>query len=550
MKKLVGLLLAGLAMISMTFMSCSADTESPSAPAFEVTYGDRKSELDEITVDLTKSMPNIYLFSKYYDKLEVVDAFIEETDDVLDFEQGRASSANKNVQLKIEDFLAYVSEPGEYTIVLIIVCDGVIKEEYELAINVVVTNGNEPIVYTPVITTNLPAEAEVGDTLSVVASVKDGSVKYQWYKDTNVITGATEASYKVTEKGSYNVRVSNAADSSKYVDSSSTRVVDPENPDVIEITKEPTSLVIANLSTNSSQLLYASAKTTDGEKISAQWFKDGVSVSGVHNGTGSLESTCKPSSFGTYVCKFTSGEETITTNTANVTEAPISQGLVIDGIIEGVSVNVNDTITIAPRSDVPCTYTYQWWVHGETSGGNWEIAGATDATYTVTEDFYNDEDLQYGIYCVVTFKSTQTGKEFPKTSVSASFKKPQSGDPVVPTFKTNLTDDTKDRYVGDSVELTVEATVTDGGVVSYQWYKNGAEIAGATSASYTIDTSKADTDDKGNVYTVKAINTLNGKTTEKAAGISTIVKVKEKLDDYGRLEGGDESKDIPGFDFN
>lgn len=536
MKKLVGLLLAGLAMISMTFMSCSADTDSSSAPKFEVTYGTRTDEQDSITVDLTTGKASVYLFSDYYDKLEVFDAFIEETDDAIEFELGRPSKTNKNVKVDLEDFLNYVSKPGEYTIVLLIACDGVI-DEYELAITVLVTNGNEPIVNAPIITTNLPTGAEVNDTLTVVASVVGGTVNYQWYKDGAVIPSATQASYTATEKGTYYVRVSNAADSTKYVDSTSTRVTDPNVPDVVEITAQPTALVIANLSSNSSQLLSAAAKSSNNNAISAQWFKDGQSVSGVENGTGSITSTCKPMGFGSYVCKFTSGGDTVTTNVVEVTEAPISQGLVIDGILEGVNVNVGTELKLKPRSDVPCTYTYQWWAHGETSGDNWAIDGATDATYTVTDLEYNAGDVEYGIYCLVTFNSTQTTQTHTRQSALASFIKPQPGDPVAPVFETNLTDATKNCYVGETVTLTVEATVTDGGSVTYQWYKNEGVIEGATSASYTVDTSAVG-DAK---YTVVAYNNLNGKQTSQPAGVSTVVKVAAK-DNNGNITGG--------FDFN
>lgn len=537
MKKLVGLLLAGLAMISMTFMSCSAETDSPSAPAFEVTYGDRTEPLDEISVDLTKGkMPSIYLFSEYYDKLEVIDAFIEETDDALEFDLGRASKQNKNVQLKIEDFLDYVSEPGEYTIILIIACDGVLKEEYELPVTVVVTNGIEPIVYKPSITTNLPEKVDIGATLNVVASIPDGEIKYQWYKDGVAINGATKASYEAKEKGTYYVRVSNAVDPSKYVDSVNTKVSDPVNPDVVEVQKQPTALVIANLSTNSSQLLTASAKTNAGAAISAQWFKEGVSVSAVENGTGSIESTLKPTEFGTYICKFTSGSESVSSNAVEVTEASISQGLVIDGILEGVTVNVRDAIKISPRSDVPCTYTYQWWAHGETSGGDWEIEGATSDTYTVTDLEYDEGDVEYGIYCVVTFNSTQSGQTHARQTAVAKFVKPQPGDPEVPAFTTDLTEPTINCYVGENVTLEVAATVTDGGTVTYRWLKDGAPIEGATSASYKVDTSAV-----GEAkYVAVAINTLNGKTKEKQSA-TTVVKVAAK-DNNGNVSGG--------FDFN
>ena len=641
MKKLVGLLLAGLAMISMTFMSCSAETDSPSAPAFEVTYGNKSGETDSIEVDLLKDDDvSIYLYSKYFDKLDVVEASIDE--DELEVELGKTNTTNKSVQVKmndfldvipgvgkytvslsiacpgvlkenephllevevnvgpefnvvadeievdllkgkaptvtlyskyykslgivgglieeteddleefnqvgipnsgnesvkvrLSDFLDYVTEAGEYNVVLYVACPGVIKDVFVVPVTVYATNGDQPIVYTPKIETDLPSTAKVGATLTVEATITRGKIAYQWYKDGSAIPGATAASYETTEKGGYYVVVSNAADPSKSVTSATTSVSEKDVDITLEVTEQPKALVIADLNKNSSQVLTAKAKTSDGEAITAQWFKDGTSASAVQNATGSIEATLKPNGFGQYVCKFTSGDETVSSNVVEVKEAPIAQGLVIDGIMDGVTVNVGDEIKISPRSDVPCSYTYQWWAHGETSGGNWEIEGATSDTYTVTDIEYEKGDVEYGIYCVVTFQSTQTSETLKRQTVLAKFVKPQPGDPEVPTFTTDLTKPTIDCYVGENVTLKVAATVTDGGKVTYQWYKNGAPIADATSESYTVDTSAA-----GEAkYVAVAINTLNGKTKEKQSS-TTVVKVAAK-DNNGNVSGG--------FDFN
>lgn len=640
MKKLVGLLLAGLAMISMTFMSCSAETDSPSAPAFEVTYGNKSGEAESIEVDLledddvsiylyskyfdkldvveasidedelevelgkqnatkksvevklndfldvipgagkytvslsiacpgvlkenephllevevnvgpeftvdvdevevdllNQKAPSVTLYSSYYDRLEVVSGYIEETeDDLEEFNLTGKSSTKKSVKVKMNDFLDYVTEAGEYNVVLYVACPGVIKDEFEVPVTVYATNGDQPIVYKPSIETDLPSTAKVGDTLTVEATITNGKIAYQWYKDGSAIPGETTASYKVTAKGSYYVVVSNEKDSSKSVISATTSVSEQDVDITLEVTEQPKELVIANLDKNSSQVLTAKAKTTDGEAITAQWFKDGTSVSAVQNATGSIEATLKPNGFGQYVCKFTSGDETVSSNVVEVKEAPIAQGLVIDGIMDGVTVNVGDEIKISPRSDVPCSYTYQWWAHGETSGGNWEIEGATSDTYTVTDIEYEKGDVEYGIYCVVTFHSTQTGETLKRQTVLAKFVKPQPDDPEVPTFTTDLTKPTIDCYVGENVTLEVAASVKDGGKVTYQWYKNGAPIAGATSASYTVDTSAA-----GEAkYVAVAINTLNDKTKEKQSA-TTVVKVAAK-DNNGNVSGG--------FDFN
>lgn len=641
MKKLVGLLLAGLAMISMTFMSCSAETDSPSAPAFEVTYGNKSGEAESIEVDLLKDdTVSIYLYSKYFDKLNVVEAFIDE--DELEVELGKTNTTNKSVQVKmndfldvipgvgkytvslsiacpgvlkenephllevevnvgpefnvvaddeievdllkgkaptvtlyskyynslgvvgglieeteddleefnkvgipnsgnesvkfrLSDFLDYVTEAGEYNVVLYVACPGVIKDVFVVPVTVYATNGDQPIVYTPSIKKDLPSTAKVGATLTVEATITRGKIAYQWYKDGSAIPGATDASYETTEKGGYYVVVSNAADPSKSVTSATTSVSEQDVNITLEVTEQPKALVIADLNKNSSQVLTAKAKTSDGVAITAQWLKDGISASAVQNATGSIEATLKPNGFGQYVCKFTSGDEIVSSNVVEVKEAPIAQGLVIDGIMDGVTVNVGDEIKISPRSDVPCSYTYQWWAHGETSGGNFEIDGATSDTYKVTDIEYDKGDVEYGIYCVVTFQSTQTGETLKRQTVLAKFVKPQPGDPEVPTFTTDLTKPTIDCYVGENVTLEVAASVKDG-EVTYQWYKNGAQIPGATNASYTVDTSAA-----GEAkYVAVAINTLNGKTKEKPSS-TTVVKVAAK-DNNGNVSGG--------FDFN
>ena len=369
---------------------------------------------DEIELDLTKGeIPSVTLYSDYYDRLEVVGAYIEETEDYLEkFYLIEKSSTKKSVKVKLNDFLDNVSEVGEYNVVLYVACPDVIKGVYELPVTVYVTSS----VVAPSIETDLPSTAFVRDILSVEAIITSGEINYQWYKDGIAIPGATTTSYEITEKGSYYVKVSNALDSSKFVYSATTIATT-----LFSITEHPTDLVIADLSKNSSQFLTASAVVYEGETISAQWFKDGVAVSSIENATTSITSTYKPTEFGIYVCKFISEEETFTTYIVEVSEAPISQGLVIEGITEGIPVNLEEEIIITPKSDVPCTYTYQWWARGEFSGGNIEIEGATSNTYTVTDLDYDNGYDEYGIFCVVTFTSMQTGATIKRQSALASF---------------------------------------------------------------------------------------------------------------------------------
>jgi formylglycine-generating enzyme required for sulfatase activity len=103
--------------------------------------------------------------------------------------------------------------------------------------------------------------------------------------------------------------------------------------------------------------------------------------------------------------------------------------------------------------------------------------------------------------------------------------------------------------------LTVTATASDDGVLSYQWYKNtansnegGTAIEGATEASFTPPTDK-----KGVVYYyVIVTNTLNGKTanaTSNPAGIGvgiTTVKITSGLTVESKVYDGTTTATVNG----
>ncbi len=89
---------------------------------------------------------------------------------------------------------------------------------------------------------------------------------------------------------------------------------------------------------------------------------------------------------------------------------------------------------------------------------------------------------------------------------------------VAPTIGTQPTAAAK--TVGQSVTFTVVATASDGGNLSYQWQKDGADISGATSASYTFVTSN--TSDAGNyqVIVTNTKNTFTATTTSTAVALT------------------------------
>ena len=149
------------------------------------------------------------------------------------------------------------------------------------------------------------------------------------------------------------------------------------------------------------------------------------------------------------------------------------------------------------------TLSYEWH---KVSGGSDSVVGSS-ATYTA-----NDA----GEYYVVV---TNTRNSLTATTKSATCNVGTKVDAAEPTFGTDLK---STGYVGD--KLTVKASVTDKGTVSYQWYKNGMPLPGETGESYTpTETGK---------YYVIATNTnndVNGNKTNPKKSTECDVKAKTTI---------------------
>lgn len=75
------------------------------------------------------------------------------------------------------------------------------------------------------------------------------------------------------------------------------------------------------------------------------------------------------------------------------------------------------------------------------------------------------------------------------------------------------------KTVGQSLSLSVTATVSDGGTMSYQWKKNGTNISGATSSTFSINSVALS--DAGD-YSVVVTNTLGATTATTTSSTATV----------------------------
>ena len=150
------------------------------------------------------------------------------------------------------------------------------------------------------------------------------------------------------------------------------------------------------------------------------------------------------------------------------------------------------------------TLSYEWH---KVSGGSDSVVSSNSSTYTASDA---------GKYYVVV---TNTRNSLTATTKSATCNVGTKVDAAEPKFDTDLK---SNGYIGD--KLTVKATVTDKGTVSYQWYKNGMPLLGETDESYTpTETGK---------YYVIATNTnndVNGNKTNPKKSTECDVKAKTTI---------------------
>ena len=148
--------------------------------------------------------------------------------------------------------------------------------------------------------------------------------------------------------------------------------------------------------------------------------------------------------------------------------------------------------------------SYEWH---KVSGNNDSVVGSNSATYTA------DDAGEY--YVVVT----NTRNSLTATTKSATCNVGTKVDAAKPTFGTDLK---ATGYVGD--KLTVKASVTDKGTVSYQWYKNGMPLSGETGESYTPT-------EAGKYYVIatNAKDDVNGDKTAQTKSTECDVKAKTTI---------------------
>lgn len=518
MKKLFSVLLSLFMLWGGVLISCSAGSESSGGSAPEAlkliicdSQGEARDSTD-LTYNKAEGTGGFFYVKSNYDDLsayKITGISLVRTSDDNDTD----ITSKVNIEEKSRfygykiDFSSAVSNAGNYQI--IVYAKKGSEKEVKIILNLTVEAGsvNPEEKPTPEITKQPVSvqwkEGEEAIPLTVEAKISSGTISYQWHKDGNEIPNATATSYTPTEGGKYYVVVSNASDKTKSVKSSQVSVI------ILAEDELPPPVITADLAESISYDKVSDIKalsitaTADGADIYYLWYKDGTAI----GAPSTTASTYTPTVFGSYYCALYASKGEKTSQTINSKTITISESAITVNVsISPTSAYTGTELTVSVDYNVEnADVSYQWEKTDNNSGNDIPISGATNKTYTPTEA--GRYQCKVTATSAINAKNTVTKKSTPVT-VSVQ----QLDDPVMPVIN-NINEKTSDFPLsvkeGGSFTLTVSASTTDRGELTYEWFKQGNTTSLGTGPSYSK--SNVTSSDAGKYY-VKVTNTLNGKT--------------------------------------
>lgn len=360
-----------------------------------------------------------------------------------------------------------------------------------------------------------PSDTSVTEGQSVsfrlaATTTTGGSIAYSWFKDrtrlSNTSSSLSISSVTASNAGSYSCMVADSA--STYVCKSFTLTVNSAAP--VNITQQPVSWsAVEGTATK------VSVAASGSGPISYQWYKNGTAISGATSSSLSISSVTS-SNAGNFHVIVKNGISSVTSATATLTvtqpfqAVSITQHPVSKVVMEGSGVSLN---VAASGSG---TLSYQWYKNGTA------ISGATSSLFSIASAITSNTG---NYYAVVRNSSSSATSNTVSLSVTAFQRVSITQQPV-----------SKSLTVGGATSFAVTATGT--GPLSYQWYKNGVAISGATSSSLAL--SSVTTSSSGNYYVVvrNSGSTATSTTVSLSVAAAVTVGITQQPASVSVTEGG------------
>jgi len=345
-----------------------------------------------------------------------------------------------------------------------------------------------PPVTPPVITVQpQPVSVPSGVSASfTVLATGNGTLLYQWKRNGTEIPNSNAPSYStgptnVLDHGAtFAVSISNSAGS---VTSATVMLTVNESP---SITQQPN-----DLSVTEGQPAVFVTKAQGTPPLAYQWKRNGVAIPGATQSTYTIPSALRSDDLARF--------STVVSNGLGTTESRSAELRVIGVLVPPtitmqpgpVTAEVGQTVVFFVTATGTAPLRYQW------RRNSTQITGATGATYTIN----NVQAADAGSYSVVVSNDAGSVTSNPATLTVA----------VTPL---NITGQPSDTFVGTGQAATFHVVAEGSPPITYQWRKNGADITGATLASYT--TPPTVIGDNNSLFTVRLTNPAGSVTSSPA----------------------------------
>ena len=250
----------------------------------------------------------------------------------------------------------------------------------------------------------------------------------------------------------------------------------------------------ANQTVTAGQTAAFSVAATGTAPLAYQWKKNGVAISGAVSSDYTTPTTANSDNGAQFIVLVSNSVGSVTSGAAmlSVNAGAVAPSITTQPTSQTVMTGQTATFSVAATGTGPLSY--QWQKNGTV------ISGATSSSYTTPATTTSDNGAQFIV--LVTNSVGSLTSSAAALTVSAA--------PPTPSITTQPV--SQSVTVGQTASFSVAATGAN--PLSYQWQKNGANIVGATTASYTTPATM--TSDSGSTFRVVVSNTA-GTVTSAAA---------------------------------
>lgn len=336
----------------------------------------------------------------------------------------------------------------------------------------------------PVIYSYAPYDTTVtqggSGSLSVSLSAGTSPYTFQWKKDGVALTNGTASTLSfpavaLSDAGKYSVTVSNVAGSA----TSREAVVSVTPATPVSISSGPQS---ASVYLGQSASFYVNVNSN--APVSYQWLRDGAAITDATNSSYTIPSAAYADA-GLYAVRVSNIVSAATSSSATLSVlAPVPPSIATD--VKDLSVSSGDYPNFSVIASGTAPFGYQWYYNGN------RVVGATNSSYSFSATTTNS-----GSYSVLVTNSVGFAMSRTATLTVAP--------PARPTVA-KLSNQTV--ALGTSFSFSA-SYYNYNNTPTYQWYRNGTVIAGATNSSY--GSSAATLQDAGDYFVV--ITNSAGSTT-------------------------------------